>query len=266
MTQLNVVFANIFQGCIFAGQNDKKEHLFTGWHPSRHAHELKHFTPDICCIAEMVINEASEHCSFIEKFKQILELPHARYVATSKSWVIEEKDYGLAVFSRFPIIDYNVVLLPNPKLTVTRPNGDIWHTHDKVCQKLVVDVDGQHVQIVNLQSFPFHHFNRRIDEDEFKEFRKIFKNLILDRNIPCIVTGDFNNLHVELDQAFPEFFIEGNLASVVTVSETILNQMGDPNQIDHILLSKHFEIIETKQEFKLSDHPVLAATVNLVKN
>ena len=265
MTELNIVFANMFQGMIYAGKGLHNVDVFTGWHPFKHASALASLNPDICCLAEMVFDDMDGQSASVETFKTVLGLPHARCIPTEKSWVVEGKFYGLAIFSRFPFLDHNVEKLPNPNLTITKPNGDFWYTHDKVFQKAVLDVNGIAIQIINLHAFPFYAFNRRIDEPDFDAFRNHMAHRLIETDLPLIICGDFNNKDVAIDRAFPKLFEQKRLKNVVSVPSDILIKMNKTLQLDYILADQNFSILQTDSIYELSDHPVLTTRVSLLR-
>ena len=262
---ITIVSANIAQGFICHGLSEKKESLFTGWLPSRHAEYLAQMKPDICCISEMVIDGEPDTCPIIQKFKKILGLDHVWCITTEESWMLEDKKYGLAIFSRFPILSCEKTMLPNPGLTVSRPNGDTWHMHDKFCQKIIVDINGMELQICNLQSFPFHVFKRRLDEPEFSDFRKEFSRKVAEPDRPAVIVGDFNNKNIPLEQAFPELFAPDMFRNVIDIPDDMLMEHKTPSQLDYILISQHLSVVDTAVSYNVSDHPALVAQLSFIK-
>jgi len=262
--QLNITFSNVSQCFVYAGKNTRKETVFTGLQPSLHAAALAAQNPDICGIAEMLIS-ADEDCSVIQKFSEILGLEYFKFIPTEKSWLAEGYMYGLALFSRFPILEYTVVDLPNPDLEFVQPNGDLWTTHTKVAQQAVVSVDGAEVQVTNLHSYPVHRFNRCLDEPYFDEFREKVAGVIsASSSMPSIVMGDFNNANVAIEKAFPDVFGDGGLQNAVVVPSEILSEIGDKTQLDYILISQHFELKSETAQLDYSDHPTVSAQVSLL--
>jgi len=257
---IKVLFANIFQGMIFSEKNSKRESLFTSWSPSKYLEYFKSYNPDICCFAEMTMDDEQGNSWVVDKMSKELELPYYKNLATEKSWIIEGKYYGLSILSKYPIESYEEIKLQNPKLEVIRPNGEHWLMDDKSIQKAILNINGKSINLFNLHGFPVHHFNRRINEVEFKPIRQEISNILLDSNYPTIITGDFSNDGIKIEDVFYELFENDKLRR--TVFSNSENIDIHSNQVDHILVSKHFEIKNPIANKIYSDHLCLVVSLS----
>jgi endonuclease/exonuclease/phosphatase (EEP) superfamily protein YafD len=180
-----------------------------------------------------------------------------------KSWLVEGKYYGSAIVSNIILQEYGTLQLPNPRIEIDRPDGSHWILHDKTVQRAIICVEGVSVRLFNLHYFPFHRFNRNINEPEFKPIRTAFvEYLQLEDGMPTILTGDFNNADNHLRHSFPELFENDLLADAVQFeSEEFHNYYnGNKFQLDHILYtSAHFSLASSRVIDDFSDHKGLVA-------
>jgi endonuclease/exonuclease/phosphatase family metal-dependent hydrolase len=254
--QLNVVFQNIFHGMHFAQEMNGKNVFFKFW-PSAYIDYYRPKLPNVVCLAEVPLDNENGESTFLNKFSDELELPYIKTYVNEKSWLVEDKWYGTSILSKFPITSYETFNLPNPKLEIDHKDGTHWVMHDKGAQKVTIKVNDSNVTVYNLHYFPFHHFNRKINEPEFDKIRSQLVDLLLTSDNPLIICGDFNNRGVEIETAFRELFALGSLSKAITFSKKDFenNHEGADTQIDHILYSNNkFELLESSVEANYSDH------------
>ncbi len=260
MSRIKIEFSNLFQLFIFAGKTPE-DHSFSEFAPSKFIKQFKDKNLDILATAEMLIDDSDGNSQYVEMFSKELNLPYYKTFVNEKSWVFEGKYYGMTIFSKFPIKNYEIFNLPNPKLEVDRPNGDHWIMHDKSAQKVTFEVDGQLLDLFNLHYFPVHHFNKRIDDPELHNIKEELLRILSGSNNSTIITGDFNNKGVVFDKAFPEL-VEGNKFKESLIVDTTL--YGGKDQLDHILYDpSKLSLIKSSREESLSDHYALYAEFDL---
>lgn len=264
--RLKVIFANVIQGMIHVGYNDKKENLFTGFHPNKYVEYFEKQQPDILCLAEALMDNQQGDSSFIEKIVNVCGMPYYRNLVGEKAFFVDNKYYGLSICSKFPFTSYQVQKLANPKIETIRPNGDHWVMHDKFIQKVVLDLGKDKTfSLVNTHMFPFQHFNKHFWDDEFASYRAQWAELLKsDNDSLSLITGDFNTVGITIDKAFPELEIGGALQSVVNYE----GKMFQPTylydtQIEYILVSSVAKVVSAKAEMVYSDHPFLIAEIEL---
>lgn len=264
--RLKVIFANVIQGMIHVGYNDKKENLFTGFHPNKYVEYFEKQQPDILCLAEALIDTPDGNSSFVKQIAKACGLSYYRNLVGEKAFFVDDKYYGLSICSKFSIDAYHVQKLANPKIEAIRPNGDCWVMHDKFIQKAVLDLgQGHMLSLVNTHMFPFQHFNKHFWDDEFASYRAQWAELLKsDSNSLSLITGDFNTVGITIDKAFPELEIGGALQSVVNYD----GKMFQPTylydtQIEYILVSSVAKVVSAKTEMVYSDHPFLIAEIEL---
>lgn len=263
--KLKVVFANVIQGMIHVGYNDKNENLFTGFHPNKYVEYFEQQKPDILCLAEALMDNQQGNSLFIEKVTNVCSLPYYRNLVGEKAFFVDDKFYGLSICSKFPIASYNVLKFANPKIETIRPNGDYWVMHDKFIQKAVLELDNRkRISLVNTHMFPFQHFNKHFWDEDFASYRtKWAEMLSADCHEASLITGDFNTVGIVIENAFPELKVGEKLQSVVNYDGKMFQpRYSYDTQIEYILASSSAKVISAKAEMVYSDHPFLIAEID----
>lgn len=245
---VKVIFANILGGKKFLGSS-YGETDFGDYILDEYIDIFSTYQPDILALAEVHLEDKT-HSAMVEEIAKKLNLPNYDTQGTDKSHVTKGKILGNAILSRFAIKSTNHFVIEAPRIEVDRPNGDHWVLHDKGAQAVTLDIEGEDITIANLQYFPFHHFNRTMDEVAFASERQSLVDYLV-KSSATLVTGDFNNRNLSLVQAFPELFQAGFLEAIKTDTTII----GDNQQLDHILYdSSTVSVVRTEVVSTPSDH------------
>ena len=262
MEKLRTVFENISGGFVMAGKAHG-ELIFSRVSVEEYIECLDEYKPDILSLSEVHMEKEDGCSEMAASISKTLKLPYYSCFAQSRSHLDTSKYLGIAVLSKYPIVNSDPFFLPNPRLEVKRPDNSYWVMFDKGAQRLMLDVHGRRVQIINLHYFPFHHFHRQMNEDEFSGIRQALVDILLSKkNLPTIVTGDFNNKGLPLHKAFPELFEQGTFREAVTVETTVV---GLHDQFDHILYTS--QTLRADHGFaarNLSDHYAVIADFSLM--
>lgn len=255
--KLRTVFENISGGLVMAGKAHG-EMVFSRVSLNEYIECLREYEPDILSLSEVHMEDGEGHSEMVESIVEALDFQDYRCFSQSPSHLDTSKYLGLAVLSRYPIVGYASFFLPNPGLEVDKPDGSHWVMFDKGAQRLKLDVNGKHVSVFNLHYFPFHHFNRYMNEDDFSDSRQELVDILLsEKGIPTIVTGDFNNKGLPLCKAFPELFMRDRFAEAVIADTTVV---GLCEQFDHILYTPNtLEAHHGLAHKNLSDHYAVIA-------
>ncbi len=255
---MKVIYSNISGGLVFAGTT-YGEMLFSKVALDEYINYFRAQNADILSLSEVHL-ETKNTSDMVTRIAEELGMPYHSSLALSNSHLDTGKQLGMAVISRYPITGQTEFKIPSPGLEITRPNGDHWKMFDKGGQRVYLDIDGKTVALVNFSYFPFHHFNRRVDEPEFKVLRQNLLNVLLaDNDNPTIITGDFNNKGLPLAQAFPELLTDDTLAQAVHTKSTVI---GYDEQLDHMLYQPQF--FTASDQFiddNGSDHLAIGATL-----
>ena len=263
--KLKIIFANVIQGMYHIGYNEKKENLFAGFCPEKYVAYFAKEQPDILCMAECLLDTPDGKSAFVEDIAEQCRLPYYKNLVGEKAFFVEGKYYGLSICSKFPIEDYEVLKLANPKIETIRPNGDYWVMHDKYIQKAGLRVaQGKKIQLINTHMFPFQHFNKHFWDEEFKDYRAQWAEMLIPDDKMALVTGDFNTVGISIEKAFPELKVGRKLRSLVIYDGKKYQPIYPyDTQIEYILATTDFEILSAKEEMLYSDHPFLIAEVEV---
>ncbi len=262
---MKVVFANVLQGFVYADVLHKPESMiFKRFSIEEYVEYFVSLDPDLLFISELLIENNNGNSEFADELVKKCNFRDYRVLVTEKSWLYVGRMYGMGIFSKYNLNNYEIFKLPNPKFEVDRPNGEHWILHDKYAQSAKVNVSGLDINIFHLHYFPLHHFNRKLSDPEMIESRnaliKYFKNK--GKRYPTLVVGDFNNKDESLDVLFPELFENGWLAESIVTETTLVD---GHEQLDHILYTPiYFDVQEAKAERYLSDHYSLYVDFNIV--
>lgn len=259
---MNIMYSNVSGGLVFAGQK-YGEMLFSKVSVDDYISYFKDKNLDVLSLSEVHLEDKTQS-AMVEHIARELDMEHHASLALSDSHLDTSKKLGMAVISRFPITRQEEFTIPSPKIEVDRPNGDHWVMFDKGGQRVYLDVGGKEVSVVNFSYFPFHHFNRRVDEPDFASLRTQLLRVLTDNpsGAPTIITGDFNSRGISVGQAFPELFAHDALRQAVDVSTTVIGY--DNEQLDHILYQpQHFTASGGYAEVNGSDHLAIGAQLTL---
>lgn len=259
---MNIMYSNISGGLVFAGQK-YGEMLFRKVSVDDYITYFKSKNLDVLSLSEVHLEDKTTS-SMVAHIAEELGMEHHTSLALSPSFLDTSKQIGMAVISRFPITQQEEFTIPSPKIEVDRPNGEHWVMLDKGGQRVYLDVDGKEVSVVNFSYFPFHHFNRRVDEPDFAPLRSQLLTVLTDNpsGAPTIITGDFNSRGIPVPQAFPELFAHDALRQAVDVPTTVIGY--DNEQLDHILYQpQHFTATGGYAELTGSDHLAIGAQLSL---
>ena len=255
---MKIIYSNISGGLLFAGKA-YGEMLFRKVSLENYIEYFRSKDADIISLSEVHLEDKTSSL-MVEHIAKELGMQYHSSLALSASFLDTGKQIGMAVISRYPIISQKELLIPSPNIEIVKPNGEYWKLVDKGGQKVNLRIDDRAVSVINFSYFPFHHFNRRIDEKEFDGLRRqLIKILLGGEQIPTIITGDFNNKNIEIGEAFPELFTNNLLAKAVDVPSTVI---GHDDQLDHILYQPQFyQASDQFAELNGSDHLAIGATL-----
>lgn len=254
------MYSNISGGLIFAG-DIYGEMLFSKVSLEQYIDYFKTKDIDILSLSEIHL-EGKDKSEMVRQIAEALEMPYYTSLALSQSHLDTSKKMGMAVISRYPITKQEEFAIPSPGLEVDRPNGEHWKMFDKGGQRVYMDINGTTISLVNFSYFPFHHFNRRVDEPEFTPLRQqLLEVLLAESDTPTIVTGDFNCKGLLVADAFKELFTDDTLAQAVTVESTVV---GCQEHLDLILYQPDaFTATSGFAEMNGSDHLAVGANLKI---
>lgn len=191
-----------------------------------------------------------------EKLAKKLNYPYWQNHAYGESHYKDKNRLSLGNLSHFPIIEKYYHLLPNPRISILRPNGQTWRSFDVGFLVSVIKHQDKVINFANCHLVPLHYFKKDFADKEFDIVRAdLTKFAIGLLKNPTILLGDFNYAH--LDKVFPELFNNGYKDAFNT--ETAPGK----GQQDHILFSHHWKLNTATVEKFEADHYLCQSVLHL---
>lgn len=224
--------------------------------------------PDVICLQEFYYSRSMSSSQSVSTPRFFREIPYQHIEYTTKN---SNSGFGIATFSRYPIIKTGVIRFENSN------NSSIYT--DILFQNDTIRIYNNHLQSVNfiqknyrfLENIPIMYSDRNINE--IKDISSKLKSAFIKRAkqtdkikarinqspFPVIVCGDFNDTPVsyayhKMQRKLDDAFLKAGAGCGNT------HQGKIPLRIDYILYGKEFEAVEfEKIEANLSDHyPIIS--------
>ncbi len=199
---------------------------------------------DVICFQEIITTDS---VGYIKKIVDDTNLKYYKEFELSPCNIVKNTNCGVAILSKYEIVDFVTELFPNPKLAKTTSSGNTYYTFDKGMLCCTLNVDGKLVKVLTHHGFPYRRFNSSAEEntkvfDYFDEFIKL--------NKPDYITGDFNTeIFMDLMEYTNDNYIK-LFNDVTTVDNCKFDNIlvKDKNYDTKIvkLLSDHYMIIVEK--------------------
>lgn len=108
---------------------------------------------DIFCMQEFPVKE-----SMVDEVMRIGGFSYYKLNRTSESHINKESDMGIAIFSKFPIEQIDLIELPKPKIKAFR-EGKEERWHSKFFTINLCKTPTKDIVIITGHGFPFHRYN-----------------------------------------------------------------------------------------------------------
>lgn len=165
---------------------------------------------------------------------------------------------SLTILSKYPIIRSYFQKIPNPGLSIVRPNGDKWISFDVGFLVCEIDYNGTPINVANGHMVPFHYFKRDFAESDFQDIRSSISKLFITlAERPTLVGADFN--YNDISILFPDIF-KNNLYHEGFVGIETTPGRG---QQDHILFSRQWHYKNSKIKKVEADHYICLTEISL---
>ncbi len=256
MIKLRVATWNIGGGFISenntSGFNKENLHYF--------ADELKRSKSDIICLQEIHVSKDKNIYSQAKLLAHQLDIEDSCFCiidSVRSSHLKKDLYLGLAILSKFPIINHEYHRISNPNMYLKNKKGTIWRTHDKGFLFACIKIRKYLVNILNAHLYPFHVFNRDFMENEFYGIRFETEQLLIKlSNNKTIIAGDMN--YDQVEKVMPKLFQHGftkTISGVSTVPELEI-------QLDHIIVSKGWGVESNTVIKGRADHYLCCADLS----
>lgn len=202
---------------------------------------------DIICFQEIITTEI---VGCVQKIVKGTNLKFVETFELSECNLVENTDFGIAILSKFPILETDRYWFKNPKLTKTTKTGNIYYLYDKGAMCCRVKVDEEEMNIITNHGFPFRRFNSTPEENKdvyqgFSDFLAKYKNRI--------ATGDFNAENPK------ELIQELNKMNEVNDCVTTTDGM----KFDKIYVEKKYQFRDFEIFEAYSDHFMLSVQIEI---
>ncbi|MBT3413026.1 MAG: hypothetical protein HOJ15_00135 [Candidatus Jacksonbacteria bacterium] len=128
----------------------------------------------------------------------------------AESHLEKDSKLGQSIISKFPLENHSFELFKNPQLELTRPDGEIWESHDKgisSCEAKISDSVTLGIQTAHM--VPFRKFDVDPLSDELQEIREDIQSKINIKLRNSLFQGDFNINDRSLKEFLPNIFKAG---------------------------------------------------------
>ena len=216
--------------------------------------ELKKIQPDIVCFQEIHI---SQNCEQSKKIAKKLGFNFFETKPIANSHLKKEHKLSISIISKYPILSANFFNLLNPNLQFIWNNKKVF-THNKGFIEAIINYKNVKIRILSGHTVPFHLFGRNFLDDEFSEIRNQIETIILQKKIPTIVGADMN--FEDVKKLLPNVFLKKFKFVLKNIPTT-------PQKLkqDKILISNHWELLNSKIVKGESDHYLCYSDVKLKK-
>lgn len=173
-----------------------------------------------------------------------------------KSHIEAGQGLGQAIISRFPLQNHSFTLFHNPHFKITRPDGAVWHSHDKGVSRVIADLGGgRALELATTHFIPFRKFGVDPLSEEQRSLRGGIVELLKPSVEKFLLQGDFNYNDSSLAK-----FLKGLFENGVTEIPQMAATTPFGRMYDHIVyrdlrvvhseaitdvLTDHFPIVST---------------------
>jgi endonuclease/exonuclease/phosphatase family metal-dependent hydrolase len=215
---------------------------------------------DIILLQEIENHEAEKE----PRVKILAEELEMHYVYAPARMLRNEKGtHGLAVLSRFPISDVEIIPLNFYRL--------LWSSRQRIAMRVNIDIEGSILKVFNIHLDTLLNANERLDQ-----MKPVIDRIIADNGGPTVIGGDFNTLPVHFfKRALPaflrdqrktvdEFFLKQGFKAQVEELGSTLSRGYIKFKLDAIYI-RGAEALRygIEQEVRISDHKPLWADISL---
>ena len=219
--------------------------------------KINEYDFDIICFQEYptIIDDK------ISLTSEIIEKTKLKYYAekdTYDSYFFKGVRVGVAVFSKYKIIDTEYSLFGNPHMVKKSSNGNTFYSFDKPIIKIIIKKDDTNYTIITGHAMAFAPFDKT--EFDYPESYKPLEELIVSNsNDNLIVLGDFNT--EKLFQIIPE--IEDIVKDTIEgpTTKEYYEKRGEVH-MDYIMINKNMKCSNIEKIDNFSDHYIMCADLS----
>ena len=189
---------------------------------------------------------------------KILKETNLKYYAkkdTYDSSLFKGGRVGVAIFSKYEIIDTQYALFGNPHMTKISSKGIKYESFDKGIIKIVIKKEGNNFTIITGHAMAFAPFDKT--EFDYPESYKPLEEIINNsKNDNLVVMGDFNT--EKLFQIIPK--IKGIVQDTIvgTTTKDYYEKRGEVH-MDYIMINHNIKCTNNYKIDNFSDHYIMCS-------
>jgi endonuclease/exonuclease/phosphatase family metal-dependent hydrolase len=222
---------------------------------------LQPFACDVLCLQEVHTPMIPNQPCQTEVLANALDMPYWTAMPCDTVRVSHLKGdqfLSLAILSRWNLTQVCYLMLPNPQLQAQVTTGATLISHDKGFLRTTLAFANHEIVVLTGHALPFNLFGRDAMEDVFHPIRIAMEQIILaSSHQPTIVTGDLNCESIE--RLLPNVFQVGYTRTPVGIG----TEPKQGRQLDHILLSPHWQVMHSAVIPSRADHYLCYADIAL---
>ena len=189
---------------------------------------------------------------------EILNKTKLKYYAekdTYDSCLFKGGRVGVAIFSKYEIIDTYYTLFGNPHMTKITSKGITYKSFDKGIIKIIINNNGKHFTIITGHAMAFAPFDK--NEFDYPESYKPLEEIICNsKDDNLVVMGDFNT--EKLYEIIPN--IDSVLKDTINgpTTKDYYEKRGEVH-MDYIMINESFKCVNTFKIDNFSDHYIMCS-------
>jgi len=219
--------------------------------------KINEYDFDIICFQEYP-TIIDDKISLTSEIKEKTKLKYYAEKDTYDSYFFKGVRVGVAVFSKYKIIDTEYSLFGNPHMVKKSSNGNTFYSFDKPIIKIIIKKDDTNYTIITGHAMAFAPFDKT--EFDYPESYKPLEELIVSNsNDNLIVLGDFNT--EKLFQIIPE--IEDIVKDTIEgpTTKEYYEKRGEVH-MDYIMINKNMKCSNIEKIDNFSDHYIMCADLS----
>lgn len=221
--------------------------------------KINEYDFDIICFQEYPIH-IDDKISLTDKILEKTKLKYHAEKDTYDSYLFKGGRVGVAIFSKYEIIDTEYSLFGNPHMVKKSLSGNTYYSFDKAIIKITINKDNTNYTIITGHAMAFAPFDKT-EFDYPESYKPLEKLIISNSETNLIVLGDFNT--EKLFQIIPR--IEGIVKDTITgpTTKDYYEKRGEVH-MDYIMINKNMKYKNIEKMDNFSDHYIVCANLSKI--
>ena len=218
--------------------------------------KINEYDFDIICFQEYPIL-IDEEKKLTNRIITETNLKYYENYDTYDSYLFKGGRVGVAIFSKYEIIDCYKTLFGNPDMVKVSSSGAVYHSFDKPIIKVTISVNGDKYSVISGHAMAFAPFGKT--EFDYPESYKPLEELMMkSKDDNLIVLGDFNS--EKIFDLMPSIKSEFNDIVNSSTTKDYYEGRGEV-QMDYILINNGLSFNDKFKIDNFSDHYIIGANI-----